>query len=97
MDWKHKEAFDGAYRDKVSTKLIVSFDTDWRKGVNKNQWEFEKIGKKTVEIKDKLPNKKKIRPNLKAKFKTNGSNGKPVQVQTWENGKNAQYVWKSIG
>lgn len=27
MDWKHKDVFDGAYGNKASTKLSVSFDT----------------------------------------------------------------------
>lgn len=72
MDWKHKEAFDGAYGNKASTKLSVSFDTGRLKESTKSneglKRELEKGDREeTVETKAKSPKKKKkIRPNLKS-------------------------------
>lgn len=70
MDWKHKDVFDGAYGNKASTKLSVSFDTGRLKELPKtNECLKRKLEKgdreETLETKAELP-KKKIRPNLKS-------------------------------
>lgn len=69
MEWKHKDAFDGAYGNKASTKLSVSFDTGRLKELPKpNECLKRKLEKgdrkETLETKVEFP-KKKIRPNLK--------------------------------